>query len=276
MIELFPMRFYKVISSLFFIACINPLWVSCTDESGFSDTSSVPIVLDRVDNPSMELIYEGNKILEMHRSNTSAFESWQYEGSFLKKINFITSSYNELSLAMEYDINNRLSRYFHKYVNRSDSSITKVDLEYSDGYILKHLYVDQSTFAGPADGVFEFVGTIKLVYENDNIIEIDHTELPGSRGKEIYTYGSKNSPLINVDNFEVLQIIFSTGFIRNFALFGLPEFCLGKNNLTSIESQHINKLTNIHSEFNQQQLPKKISKVNSENYVFDAKTIIYR
>ena len=161
-------------------------------------------------------------------------------------------------------------QFFYKKEDRFGYFFSRTDIEYSNGRILKQIYIDQSTAFGPQDGILEFAGTETMLFENGNVIEIACVE----RGdKRFFTYGSGKSPFINVDNFEILQILFSSNINL---LSGIPELFMGVNNLETQKHSTVELEQFYDTEYGQNTLPTTIVEINQVGSLRDIVSIIYQ
>ena len=259
-------------STLAFLLLFPVLYISCSEES--VDQNAIPASVVRESSKGdFDIVYNGKQIVAVDYYNLGFTDAWEYTDSKLTKINFRLSNREnfEQNYTLEYDDSGRLNQFFYLEVDRSQYAFSRIELRYEDGLITKDIYRDQSTVFGPQDGVLEFVGTQKLFLENGNVVKVETADGDVFH----YTYGTGKSPFSNLEDFEILQILFTTQHFNNTVINATPELYLGRNNLESSRSDRFIAEENYATTFGGHGLPKEIVSVNQDGLVQDVVTISY-
>lgn len=272
----FVFKFFKSFSTSFIGSFCLICILGCS--KGSFDETAVPTSVTRTEGrPALAISYDENRILDFSYTfrggNTT--DKLSYVESRLMRIDFTLPHSEDVEryYELEYDETGLLKQFYYKDVNERDYVYSRIELEYGNGSITKHIYRDQSTAFGPEDGNLEYLHSETLFYQNGNIVKIESTE---RNSTVLYTYGSGKSPMSNVANFKIMQILFTTSHFSNTHQFGLPQLYIGQNNLeTKTVPSNAFPLTTFKTEFGRNGMPSRITVINDSGQVHDVLSISY-
>lgn len=237
---------------------------SCSDnnEEKPETEGNLPIsisIINPQNTANFKITYADNKIETLTGPHPTKVDRFYYQNSKLIKIDFedIDGSYD-----LEYDSNNKLTRYYYSYLENSNI-FTRTDLEYDGNSVTKTVYTK-------VNNEYVFTLTEKLTFNNGNI-----TKTEDSTNSIVfeYNYGNGVSPFYNIDSFEEIQLILSNHSSRSHVR--LRDLFVGENNLLKITNtieEHINNFEYI---FNENNLPREITNFDVENNVVETIEISY-